>query len=222
MTIRVHGAVGADRLGYFQGSNALVTVVSHSVAANAANRIDFGETGVVTEIDDFKSLFGILPVVNISTLDAEVRTFNGVEMADDAAYIAAYAQQKNLQMVVDSIQQRSVIIATSASVASVADDADDLTAAVLTNFIGDYTGGAAIVVAAGDIVTGITFLVERVDTLSQHEINRFGQLTGTIDADHFLDEMLNDIAFLKADGTAFTAADSSLRFNISRSLPSFS
>lgn len=81
----------------------------------------FGETGVVANLHDFKVLAGMKDLTeNISTLPAEQRTFEGVEIADDAAYTAAYAKQANVRRLIDWLQQRAVIMASSAAKAGVA------------------------------------------------------------------------------------------------------
>lgn len=117
MTIRVHGANGAERLGYFQGDNALIKVDVTGVDAKVTN--------VLHTAADLKVLFmdSGIDTATWTNIPVESRTVvdgygNSVEYTTEAEWDEAYYAQANYRIIIEAVQQRSVIIAVNSDDAS--------------------------------------------------------------------------------------------------------
>lgn len=230
---RVHGAVGENRLGYFQGENALVTIAIKTPAASADSAIALGETGVLQTLNEFKILFGHSVTDGIADSDTyhgdtngdgsitsaddsvvnvgvEQRTIMGVQYDTDAEYVEAYATQQNLRRVVDSLQQRAVIIGVSPAVTETATASLDL-----------QGYDKAMSVAVGDVITYITFLIERGTSLDKNAINMYGQLLNQdpIPGGELVDALAT-VLFLKPDATEEVAIPGRIAVKVAREIPS--
>lgn len=222
MTVRVHGAVGTSRLGYFQGENALLSIV----VKNAA--VDFDETGVLMTLVDFKKMYarditkdiaedvtydedghhaGIL-MVTVPNCSVEQRTFKGVVITSDAEYLAAYAKQHNLRQLIDSVQQRAVIIGTSKG---------GRVASGVVSVAAGYDKALTVDVAD---TSAVSMLVERADVMDKYPINTFGQLTGSAQVGQHLIDSVAGLKFLAADGvTAAILGTTEFAVKIARQIP---
>ena len=185
MTARVHGYNMTNRLGYLIGDNAFV-----SFATNAAD-VEVKATGVITPLQQFKELYAYDPTKDIavnvtktvdvndfsgdpvtvseSNVPAELRTINGVVYADDASYIKAWAAQENVRRLVDTIQQRAVIMAMSAGAA--VDQATVAPAVAGKPKFGEWS----VAIAASATNQFITFMVEKATVFNRMRPNSYGQ-----------------------------------------------
>lgn len=226
MTIRVNGANGGDRLGYFQGDNAIVHLAVKTAAASVADRIDFAETGVVTKFEDFMVLHEFAATVGhtvspgvFTNISAEARTINGVTYATEATYRAAYAAQANLRLVVDTVQQRSVIIATRGEALTI-DTANDSWTEGLTSSNLTFTTATA----NNDAVSVVSFLIERATVWDEAFPNQYGQPT-TGDEGGILVDALTALSgsFMLPDGGLVSEEASAAPFetaaHVSKQLP---
>lgn len=119
MTVRKNGYVHVG-LENVQGNNGFLSI---AVDGTDATGTPIASTGVVSTLAGFKELHGLESSENISTLEAEVRTFEGVAangrpgttaaLTDDDAYVVAWSRQANLTRLINFIQQRGVIMASS-------------------------------------------------------------------------------------------------------------
>ncbi len=206
MTIRVHGATGGDRLGYFQGDNAILTFMF----VGAAN---FGieETGVVTTAADLLVLHHDSGLeytgasLTFTELPAASRTVNGVQYDTEAAWTAAFNRQQNLRRLIESIQQRSVIIASRAATGTVGDNADDI--------IGIDLASSKVTTTAvdNDPVALGSFLIERAQVWDEYFPNTYGQLAAKADQTHvgkifsdLITQMVTDGVFVNDTGLVST------------------
>lgn len=207
---RYNGHSYENRIGYFYGANAFATIAIDGTAGANGGIIEFFASGVVPALAEFKRVHG-LDAGNgnagsgqdISVLAEEQRTFEGVKadgtkgttapLTNDLAYLKAYIAQENFKRLVDTVQQRAVIDATSEEVKIV-----DLTADL--DFFNETanTAGAGAVLA--DAAT-ITFLIERANVFNQDVTDVYGQPTGLVYEGKNLQEALNGISLLGV-GTA--------------------
>ena len=179
MLERINGFSEDSVLGYFQGKNALA-----SIAIDTTGDIALVVTGAVC------SFVGLQHFLNTQNNDEIVAFLNAkgvvrvdgsqfVEATVQADYTEAYAAQTNLKRVVDVVQQRAVIIATS----------DIAKAASVAGFKNVVNGvDAAATIASADV---ITFLVERADVFDRDATSFQGVPSTTIDAGRLL---LDDLA----------------------------
>lgn len=177
MLERINGFSEDSVLGYFQGKNALA-----SIAIDTTGDIALVVTGAVC------SFVGLQHFLNTQNNDEIVAFLNAkgvvrvdgsqfVEATVQADYTEAYAAQTNLKRVVDVVQQRAVIIATS----------DIAKAAAVTGFKNVVNGvDAAANIASADV---ITFLVERADVFDRDATSFQGVPSTTIDAGRLLLEI---------------------------------
>lgn len=179
MLERINGFSEDSVLGYFQGKNALA-----SIAIDTTGDIALVVTGAVC------SFVGLQHFLNTQNNDEIVAFLNAkgvvrvdgsqfVEATVQADYTEAYAAQTNLKRVVDVVQQRAVIIATS-----------DIAKAAAVNGFKNVVNGvdAAANIASADV---ITFLVERADVFDRDATSFQGVPSTTIDAGRLL---LDDLA----------------------------
>lgn len=216
MTIRVHGAVGADRLGYFMGENALVTIVVKSAD------VDFAETGVLAPLDQFKYLYAkdvtkdISAMVDIDgtgpktdtviNIGVEQRTFKGVELTNDAAYKAAYAKQHNLRQLIDTVQQRAVILGVSPA------------GRIATGTV-DIASGYDKPIVMGADTSAVSVFIERADVMDKYPINQYGQLSGSVVPGGELIDGISKLVFMKPDTTPATVLPAAFAVKVSRKIP---
>lgn len=124
-----------------------------------------GVTGVVQTLAQFKAAHGIATGTNISTLAAAKRTFEGTAIADDAGYNDAYATQKNLDSLVETVSQFAapVMLGAPVSIASLTNP----TTMSLLDFAGNAIVSAADfgtdLVEGNAVVYGVAFAVEHTD-----------------------------------------------------------
>lgn len=179
MLERINGFSEDSVLGYFQGKNALA-----SIAIDTTGDIALVVTGAVC------SFVGLQHFLNTQNNDEIVAFLNEkgvvrvdgsqfVEATVQADYTEAFAAQTNLKRIVDVVQQRAVIIATS-------DIAKEASVAGFKNVVNGLDAAATI--ASADV---ITFLVERADVFDRDATSFQGVPSTTIDAGRLL---LDDLA----------------------------
>lgn len=179
MLERINGFSQDSVLGYFQGKNALATI-----AIDTTGDIALVVTGAVC------SYVGLQHFLNTQNKDEIVEFLNdkGVVRVDGSEFIEAtveedyteaYAAQTNVKRIVDVVQQRAVIIATS-----------DIAKGVAANGLKNVVDGvdAAANIASADV---ITFLVERADVFDRDSISFQGVPSTAIDEGRLL---LDDLA----------------------------
>lgn len=198
MLERINGYAHSGVLGYFYGKNALV-----SVAIGGASNVAVKDTGAVATLAEVKRFLGVqddataLEFIN----DKGIVRVDGtpfVLASLTADYAAAYAAQTNLKRVIDIVQQRAVILSTSAIAAGV-------TVANFTNAPAGVTVNTAGVAAANVV----TFLVERANVFDKDLTSFQGVPTGQIDGGRLLVDDLSGVPMLAADGvTVVTLASS--------------
>lgn len=188
MLERINGFSEDGVLGYFQGKNAFV-----SIAVGSASNVSVAVTGAVS------SYVGLQHFLNTDDVDDIVDFLNGrgVVRVDGTAFVAnsvaadytaAYAAQTNVRRIIDVVQQRAVIIATS-------DIADDV---AISGFVNAPEGvsAAASVTAA----TAITFLVERADVFDKDITSFQGVPTVQVDVGRLLVDDLTGVPLLDNTG----------------------
>lgn len=179
MLERINGFSQDSVLGYFQGKNALATI-----AIDTTGDIALVVTGAVC------SYVGLQHFLNTQNKDEIVEFLNAkgvvrvdgsefVEATVEEDYTEAYAAQTNVKRVVDVVQQRAVIIATS-----------DIAKSVAANGLKNVVDGVDAVanIASADV---ITFLVERADVFDRDAISFQGVPSTAIDEGRLL---LDDLA----------------------------
>jgi len=213
MLERINGFSEDSVLGYFQGKNALA-----SIAIDTTGDIALVVTGAVC------SFVGLQHFLNTQNNDEIVAFLNAkgvvrvdgsqfIEATVQADYTEAYAAQTNLKRVVDVVQQRAVIIATS----------DIAKAAAVTGFKNVVNGvDAAANIASADV---ITFLVERADVFDRDATNFQGVPSTTIDAGRLLLDDLAGVPLMDKTGAevilngSATAAAGNFAIKIYKSIP---
>lgn len=213
MLERINGFSEDSVLGYFQGKNALA-----SIAIDTTGDIALVVTGAVC------SFVGLQHFLNTQNNDEIVAFLNAkgvvrvdgsqfVEATVQADYTEAYAAQTNLKRVVDVVQQRAVIIATS----------DIAKAAAVTGFKNVVNGvDAAANIASADV---ITFLVERADVFDRDATSFQGVPSTTIDAGRLLLDDLAGVPLMDKTGAevilegASTAKAGNFAIKIYKSIP---
>lgn len=199
---RYNGGSLENQLGYFFGDNAFV-----SVAIDASGTIaPFFASGVIAPLAEFKRRHGLASGDGIETLPAEKITFEGVAadgtkgttaaLTNDAAYVQAYASQENLKRIVDTVQQRAVVAATSAEEARTLETTDLFHNA--TSQDADPAVGVDFSTAGGNV---ISFLIERANVFNQDGIDVYGQPTGVILEGRNLQLALDGISLLSTTAT---------------------
>ncbi|AUS03067.1 hypothetical protein NVP2275O_486 [Vibrio phage 2.275.O._10N.286.54.E11] len=197
---RYHGGSKENRLGYFFGDNAFATIV----VDNAGSLATIFASNVVAPLAEFKRVHSLDETQDISVLAADQRTFEGVtatgtkgvtaELANDAAYVSAHASQENFKRLVDTVQQRAVIAATS--------ETDiDIAVVVADDVFNPTTGNVA---GAGTAITSgsaVTFLVERANVFNQDSTDVYGQPLNVIVEGKNLQDALAGINLLSTTGT---------------------
>ncbi len=224
MTTRFNGFSTTGRLGYFQGDNALVSILIFATGtASEAPAVPpaIGATGVVAPLAEFKQMYAFDPALEIAAnytqaaqagtlgdnpafsspnTSAAQRTFaSGTALADDNAYTAAWAQQTNLRRLIDVIQQRGVVIGVS--------DVGELVTAK-TQGAGDARWSAAtattIGTGTGENSRGqiITFMVERAAVYDRMRPDTYGQPEGTtVEIGRELRDDLNGLPLFAENGS---------------------
>lgn len=213
MLERINGFSEDSVLGYFQGKNALA-----SIAIDTTGDIALVVTGAVC------SFVGLQHFLNTQNNDEIVAFLNAkgvvrvdgsqfVEATVQADYTEAYAAQTNLKRVVDVVQQRAVIIATS----------DIAKAAAVTGFKNVVNGvDASANIASADV---ITFLVERADVFDRDATSFQGVPSTTIDAGRLLLDDLAGVPLMDKTGAevilegASTAKAGNFAIKIYKSIP---
>lgn len=225
MTERVHGYIIDDRLGALMGDNAFV-----SIAVDAG--VDIKATGVLTPLNQFKALYAYNPaqgiefseprrvdindfsgaarMENLPNVPADLRTINGVTYDSDETYTTAWCSQENLRRLVDTVQQRGVLIAISKA--------------------GPLTGTPADVVDVDDIrkygqwsasftdAQTVTFLVERGYVFDKTRPNEYGQPSETQIGQELIDELLK-LTLLSPTGQPVTLSGRTCAVRVDRSVP---
>lgn len=205
MTVRVHGFNHDGRLGYFMGDNALASI--------AVEGAELGATGVIMTLADFKKMYAIDPSKGIAeevdykwiddsntaqskklpNITVEARTILGTVYATDAAYVQAYAKQHNMLRLVDTVQQRSVILGISEGGARAAIVSADVTA-----------GGAHSKwsLALAGSPQSVTLMIERAAVYDRLRPNLYGQPEAA--APKIGKELVDDLLGLKLLSTTAT------------------
>lgn len=226
MTTRVNGYIMDNRLGFLLGDNAFV-----SIATNAAG-VAVASTGVVAPIAQFKALYGYDPVADIgvnvtktvdvkvdgtlvtvseSNVPVELRTIGGVVYANDAAYITAWAQQENLRRLVDTVQQRAVLMAISKAGAS---NSATTGVAAATRAYGQWSAS----IGATATNSFVTFMVERGYAFDKARANQYGQPDKIEIGQELVDELAS-LSLLNAAGAAVKLTAATVAVRIDRTVP---
>lgn len=213
MLERINGFSEDSVLGYFQGKNALA-----SIAIDTTGDIALVVTGAVC------SFVGLQHFLNTQNNDEIVAFLNAkgvvrvdgsqfIESTVQADYTEAYAAQTNLKRVVDVVQQRAVIIATS----------DIAKAAAVNGFKNVVNGIDAVAnLASADV---ITFLVERADVFDRDSTSFQGVPSTSIDAGRLLLDDLAGVPLMDKTGAevilegASTAKAGNFAIKIYKSIP---
>lgn len=213
MLERINGFSEDSVLGYFQGKNALA-----SIAIDTTGDIALVVTGAVC------SFVGLQHFLNTQSNDEIVAFLNAkgvtrvdgsqfVEATVQADYTEAYAAQTNLKRVVDVVQQRAVIIATS----------DIAKATAVTGFKNVVSGVDSVAnITSADV---ITFLVERADVFDRDAISFQGVPSTTIDQGRLLLDDLAGVPLMDKTGAevilngAATATAGNFAIKIYKSIP---
>lgn len=227
MTERVHGYIIDDRLGALMGDNAFV-----SIAVDAG--VDIKATGVLTPLNQFKALYAYNPaqgiefseprrvdindfsgaarMENLPNVPADLRTIKGVTYASDATYTTAWCAQENLRRLVDTVQQRGVLIAIS--------NAGPLTGtpAVANVNVDDNTRKYGQWSASFTNAQTVTFLVERGYVFDKTRPNEYGQPSATQIGHELIDELLK-LTLLSPTGQPVTLSDTNCAVRVDRSVP---
>lgn len=217
MLERINGFSESGVLGYFYGKNALV-----SIAVGGASNVVVKVTGAVASFSELERF------LNTTDADAIVEYLNdkGVVRVDgtafvastlEADYTAAYAAQTNIKRIVDVVQQRAVVLATSDTAQGVA----------VAGFINAPSGvTAAASVAAANV---ITFLVERANVFDKDLTTFQGVPAGSIDEGRLLIDDLTAVPMLTATGTeviltssATAAAAGNFAIKVYKTIPALS
>lgn len=196
MLERINGFSESGVLGYFYGKNALV-----SIAVGGADDVLVKVTGAVASFAELQRF------LNTEDADAIVEFLNdkGVVRVDDTAFVtstlevdytAAYASQVNVKRVIDIVQQRAVVLSTSATAAGVA-------VSGFKNAPLGVSGSASVADA-----NVITFLVERANVFDKDLTTFQGVPAGSIDEGRLLIDDLTGVPMLAADGTEVILASS--------------
>lgn len=197
---RFNGGSLVNQLGYFFGDNAFVTI--------AVQGAEVFDSGVIAPLAEFKRVYGLTTAQDISVLDDSKITFTNVQadgtegtaaaLTNDAAYTRAYAAQENLKRLVDTVQQRAVVIGTS----------DNSAATIVTgdNFFNDTGSVRTACAITGGVA--LTFLVERSAVFNKDGTDLYGQPTGTVQVGYSLMEALNGIALLDTSAADLALAPS--------------
>jgi hypothetical protein len=124
---------------------------------------------------------------------------NAGTSAADAAYVKAYYAQLNVKRIVDTLQQRGVLLGTSKV------QAISATAPIST------TNGWNVNIAAGAGTYVITFIVEKIAAFDVTSANSYGQPGSTTVGLGLVNDLLN-LTLLDATGNAvaLTAANSAV------------
>lgn len=217
MLERINGFSESGVLGYFYGKNALV-----SVAIGGASNVVVKVTGAVASFTELERF------LNTTDADAIVEYLNdkGVVRVDgtafvagslEADYTASYAAQTNIKRIVDVVQQRAVILATS----------DTAQAVAVSGFRNAPSGvTAAASVAAANV---ITFLVERANVFDKDLTTFQGVPANSIDEGRLLIDDLTGVPMLTATGTeviltssATAAAAGNFAIKVYKTIPALS
>lgn len=188
MLERINGFSEDGVLGYFQGKNAFV-----SIAVGSASNVAIAVTGAVS------SYVGLQHFLNTDDVDEIVDFLNGrsVTRVDGTAFVAAsvatdytaaYAAQTNVRRIIDVVQQRAVIIATS-------DIAAGLSISGFKNAPNGVSAAATVSAA-----TAITFLVERADVFDKDITSFQGVPTTEVDVGRLLIDDLTGVPLLDNAG----------------------
>lgn len=195
MLERINGFSKTGVTGYFYGKNTLVSI---AVAAGTG-AVAVKATGAVS------SLAGVQRYLDSTDADVVVNYLNekGVVRVDGTAFVvgtlaadyaASFAAQTNLKRIIDIVQQRAVILATS-----------DVATAV--DVVGFSTVTADAVAAVDvDAASVITFLVERADVFNKDVKSLQGVPTGAVEISRNLIEDLSGVSLLDNTGTAVVLA----------------
>jgi hypothetical protein len=217
MLERINGFSESGVLGYFYGKNALV-----SVAIGGASNVVVKVTGAVASFTELERF------LNTTDADAIVEYLNdkGVVRVDgtafvagslEADYTASYAAQTNIKRIVDVVQQRAVILATS-------DTAQGVAVAGFRNAPSGVTAAASV--AAANV---ITFLVERANVFDKDLTTFQGVPANSIDEGRLLIDDLTGVPMLTATGTeviltssATAAAAGNFAIKVYKTIPALS
>lgn len=187
---RINGYSFDKILGYFYGSNALV-----SIAVSNEGDVVLKVTGAVG------SFLGLQRFLNTDIPEDIVAYLNdkGIKTVDDAPwvastvqaqYTAAYAAQTNVKRVVDVIQQRAVVLSTSQIIADGA--------------VTDFTNAPSGVLSEGTVeipvANVVTFLVERANVFDKDIMSFQGVPSTDIEEGRLLIDDLSGIPMLSSTG----------------------
>ncbi|EON7861146.1 hypothetical protein HI145_RS00665 [Escherichia coli] len=191
---RINGYSFDKILGYFCGKNALA-----SIAISKIGNVNVRVTGAVG------SFAGLQRFLNTDVADEIVAYLNekGIIRIDgtpfeaatlEADYNAAYAAQTNVKRIVDVVQQRAVIIATSEIAGN---DAEPFAVTGFTNAADGILSVGSVDIASASVVT---FLVERANVFDK-DIQSFQGVPSTeIEEGRLLIDDLTAVPLLAKDG----------------------
>lgn len=187
---RINGYSYDKILGYFYGSNALV-----SIAISTEGDVALKVTGAVG------SYLGLQRFLNTDLPDVIVDYLNdkGIKTVDgspwdvstvEAQYTASYAAQTNVKRVVDVVQQRAVVLSTS----EIIEDG------VVTGFTNAPSGVLSEGTVSIPVSNVVTFLVERANVFDKDIMSFQGVPSTEIEEGRLLIDDLTGIPMLDASG----------------------
>ena len=212
MLSHINGYNKTGRLGYFYGDNAFV-----SIAIASDNDILINPTGVVDEIEDLKQV--------LSTEDADIISsflnqkgctrVDGTEFVSaslEEDYLAAYASQMNLKRVIETVQNRAVVLGIS----EVLEDTD------VEAFLSAPTGVTAEVSVPGANL--ITILIERATVFDKDMVSFQGVPTADVDKGRLLIDDLNGLILLspELEEVKLLASSGNYAIKIFKTIPALS
>lgn len=210
MLARINGYSKSGVLGYFYGNNTLVSVAVAGVLVK--------DTGAVASLVDVRRF---LNDADDATVVDYLNT-KGIVRVDGTAFVvgtlaadyqASFSAQTNLKRIVDIVQQRAVILATS-----------DIATGVDVAGFSYIQAGQVVNTAAVADANVITFLVERADVFNKDAKSLQGVPTGTVEVGRNLIDDLTGVSLLAEDGSSvvLAATDSSFAVKLYATIPALS
>lgn len=210
MLARINGYSKSGVLGYFYGNNTLVSVAVAGVLVK--------DTGAVASLVDVRRF---LNDADDATVVDYLNT-KGIVRVDGTAFVvgtlaadyqASFSAQTNLKRIVDIVQQRAVILATS-----------DIATGVAVAGFSYIQAGQVVNTAAVADANVITFLVERADVFNKDAKSLQGVPTGTVEVGRNLIDDLTGVSLLAEDGSSvvLAATDSSFAVKLYATIPALS
>jgi len=171
-----------------------------TIVVDGSPDISVKDTGVVFPLVEFKRQYHKIlfdpqngTMKDIDQLPAEYRTFNDVEVTNDADYVSKYYAQLNLNRIIDIVAQRNVIIAISEL-----NDGDG--AVVDSSIVWSSTGSDHTLSGDANV---FTFIGEKYDAFKNEYATEFGVPNEgeNYQLDNALIDVIKELDIYKNDGT---------------------